>query len=263
MNTAQSENELPQITSLPKVQRRVLGVLVEKGITVPESYPLSLNALVSGCNQKSNRHPMTNYDEGDVLEAIEALGKQSLVAVVHTETGRTERYRHYLRRRFSTLSEPQVAILTELLLRGRQALGELRARASRMAPAGTLDSLDQLRSELAGLMAAKIVRSDAPLERRGVEIDHNLYEPGESLPMTPRAAEEEPSGEISQAAAPRQPAAPSLPAGDLARQVESLRATTILLANEIQKLRDDVEALRSDLGRASEEIRELRRALGG
>src|SRR5579862_10011778 len=112
------ELDAPPITELSKSQRRVLGTLLEKAFTTPEAYPLTIKALTTGCNQKSNRHPMTEYSEDDVLEVLDELRQSGLVAVVHTETGRTERFRHYVRKRF-TWSEPQLAVMTELLLRGR------------------------------------------------------------------------------------------------------------------------------------------------
>src|SRR5260221_5381892 len=115
MSDAALEPQLPPITSLSPAQRRVLGTMIEKALTVPESYPLTLKALTAGCNQKSARHPVTNYEEADVEETIGTLRELGLAAVVHTESGRTERYRHYMRRRFSALSEPQVSILGELL----------------------------------------------------------------------------------------------------------------------------------------------------
>ena len=121
------EQDAPPITELNKGQRRVLGTLLEKAFTTPEAYPLTVKALTAGCNQKSNRHPLTEYSEDDVLEVLDQLRQMGLVAVVHTETGRTERFRHYMRKRF-TFSEPQLAVLTELLLRGRQSIGDLRAR---------------------------------------------------------------------------------------------------------------------------------------
>jgi uncharacterized protein YceH (UPF0502 family) len=103
-----------------------------------------------------------------------------LAAVVHTESGRTERFRHYMRKRF-TLSEPQLAVLTELLLRGRQSIGDLRARASRMVP---IESLDDLRVALKGLLEQKYVQANAALERRGVEVDHNFYAASENKKLT-------------------------------------------------------------------------------
>ncbi len=119
---------------------------------------------------------MTDYSEDDVLEILDQLRELGLVAVVHTESGRTERYRHYMRKRF-TLTEPQLAVLTELLLRGRQSVGDLRTRASRMVP---IDSLDDLREALRGLTAQNYLQASGSLDRRGVEVDHNFYESAEN-----------------------------------------------------------------------------------
>jgi uncharacterized protein YceH (UPF0502 family) len=261
------EVNLPPITSLSAAQRRVLGTMIEKALTVPESYPLTLKALTTGCNQKSARHPLTNYSEDDVEDTLTQLRELGLAAVVHTETGRTERFRHYVRRRFSELSEPQVAILAELLLRGRQPMGELRSRATRMAPAGSLDSLDQLRAGLSGLMSMNFVQSDAPLERRGVEIDHNLYEARESKKMTQRTTfEDEPPAVATVAPAPapgyRPPVsvapaapAPASNAGELATRVAALESACSGLRAENRELREELDAIKKSLD-------DLRQALG-
>ncbi len=253
-----NDPQLPPITSLSPAQRRVLGTMIEKALTVPESYPMTLKALTTGCNQKSARHPLTNYTEDDVEETLGQLRELGLAAVVHTESGRTERFRHYVRRRFSELTEPQVAILGELLLRGRQPMGELRSRATRMAPAGALDSIDQLRTELAGLVSLKLVRSDAPLDRRGVEIDHNLYEPREGQTMTPRATFDgdatAPAPILSAPPAAIRPAGPA-PNTDLASRVAALEVACAELRSENRELREQLEELRRAL-------EDLRRALG-
>jgi uncharacterized protein YceH (UPF0502 family) len=261
MTDTTEQQDLPPLTSLSSSQRRVLGTMIEKALTVPESYPLTLKALTTGCNQKSARHPLTNYQEADVEETLGELRELGLVAVVHTESGRTERFRHYVRRRFSTLTEPQVAILGELLLRGRQSVGDLRGRASRMAPPGSLDSLDQLRTELSGLAALKLVQSDAPFERRGVEIDHNLYRPGEGQPMTQRTTfDNEPaSATAPPAAASARPAAPTVPASapssDLLNRIAALETACANLRSENSELRERLEELRRSL-------EDLRRSLG-
>jgi uncharacterized protein YceH (UPF0502 family) len=268
MDDEKQPTDLPPITSLSPAQRRVLGTMIEKALTVPESYPLTLKALTTGCNQKSARHPITNYQDADAEETLGELRELGLAAVVHTESGRTERFRHYLRRRFSTLSEPQVAILGELLLRGRQSVGDLRSRASRMAPPASLDSLDQLRTELAGLAALKLVQADGPLDRRGIEIDHNLYEPGEQQTQARRApAEDEPaattpapSSAPSSAARPPVPAAsfasPTVaPGADLAHRVAALEKASGDLQSENRELREQLEGLQTAL-----EV--LRRELG-
>src|SRR3989304_6112713 len=120
--TEEREITGPPITELSKGQRRVLGVLLEKAFTTPEYYPLTLKAVTTGCNQKNNRPPLTNSPEADTQPVLDELRELGLAAVVHTETGRTERFRHYVRKRFS-FTEPQLAIFTELLLRGRQSVG--------------------------------------------------------------------------------------------------------------------------------------------
>ena len=111
------EAQQPPVTVLSKKQRRVLGVLVEKGITTPEYYPMTLKGLTAGCNQKNNRSPLTEYSEDDVSHTIDELREMGMAAVVHTESGRTERYRHYVRKRFP-FNEAQLAIMTELCATG-------------------------------------------------------------------------------------------------------------------------------------------------
>ena len=258
----------PPLTSLSPAQRRVLGTMIEKALTVPESYPLTLKALTTGCNQKSGRHPLSNYHENEVEETIGGLREMGLAAVVHTESGRTERFRHSVRKRFSNLSEPQVAILGELLLRGRQSIGDLRGRASRMAPDGSLDSLEQLRAELAGLASMKLVQSDGPFEIRGVEVDHNLYQAKEAIRMTmrPMVADEssndpppDPPTEgapvVTAAPAAAAPAGPAMHA-DLAGRVAALETACMGLQAENRELREQVAKLR-------EAVEYLRQALGG
>ncbi len=255
------EENAPPITELTKGQRRVLGTLLEKAYTTPEGYPLTLKSLTSGCNQKSNRHPMTDYSEDDVLEIIDQLREMGLVAVVHTESGRTERYRHYMRKRF-TLTEPQLAVLTELLLRGRQSVGDLRARASRMVP---IESLDDLREALRGLTALKYLQASGSLDRRGVEVDHNFYAPAENKRITASDSDElesdapEPPRGSPQSSASRQPvSAPSAATGSDSRAVTTalnavradqgeLRGRVDSLEDEIRRLKGIVEDLVRDL----------------
>ena len=176
-----ANDQLPPVTVLTRTQRRVLGVLIEKGITTPEYYPLTLKALTTGCNQKNNRSPILEYSEDDVERAVNQLRELGLAAVVHTESGRSERYRHYARKRFP-FTEPQLAIMTELWLRGRQSVGDLRTRASRMHD---IPTLEQLREELKSLQAQGYVQANGPLDVRGVEVDHNFHKPeeGKALAM--------------------------------------------------------------------------------
>lgn len=169
------QSQYERIDSLSKKERRVLGTLIEKSLTTPEYYPLTLKALTNGCNQKSNRAPLSSYDEYDVEEILETLRSRGLIAAVQTAGGRSERYRHLLRDKLGW-KNASLAIMGELLLRGRQQLGELRSRASRMSE---IASLDLLRSELQQLMQAGYVQTSGDLHRRGIEVDHALYSESE------------------------------------------------------------------------------------
>ncbi len=244
--------ETPQISALPPAQRRVLGVLVEKGLTTPEYYPLTLNALVTGCNQKSNRNPVTNYDPEDVLEALDGLRKLGLAAVVHTESGRVERYRHYMRHRF-TFTEPQLAVFTELLLRGRQTLGELRARASRMVP---IETLEQLREELRGLMEMGLVQANGPLQRRGVLVDHTWYLPEENVRLEQAVVHEQPAPPGVE-----RPAAAAAPASQWQQRVERLEAELQQTAEAVAELQNELRSLRQSHDELKERFERLYREL--
>jgi uncharacterized protein YceH (UPF0502 family) len=249
---------LPPVTSLTKVRRRVLGVLIEKGFTTPDQYPLTLKAATTGCNQKNNRDPLTSYEEADVEQAMDGLRELGLAAVVHTESGRTERYRHYMRKRFPEMSEAQLAILGELLLRGRQQVGELRARASRMA---AIDSLDALRTALEGLIAQKFVQTDGPLERRGAEVDHNWYESREGMTLSARPSEPEPAP----SRAPPAPASAPVPAPtpDVQRKIDALEETCRELRNAHREVQMEVAQLREQISQLRADMETLRRDLGG
>jgi uncharacterized protein len=116
---------------LTEVEARVLGSLVEKELTTPEYYPLSLNALVNACNQKSNREPFMNLDEDAVREALRTLEKKGLAGPADNMVSRVTKYEHRLQEAYN-FTRHEVAILAELLLRGPQTPGELRGRADRM-----------------------------------------------------------------------------------------------------------------------------------
>ena len=133
---------------LNEVECRVLGALIEKEITTPEYYPLSLNALVNACNQKSNRDPVMNLDEAAVRQALHSLDGQSLVRSVSASDSRVTKYEHRLQEAFNFYRH-EVAILCVLLLRGPQTPGELRTRAERMH---TFDDLSAVQSSLQHLM---------------------------------------------------------------------------------------------------------------
>jgi uncharacterized protein YceH (UPF0502 family) len=133
---------------LSEVECRVLGSLIEKEITTPEYYPLSLNALINACNQKSNREPVMNLDEAAVRQTLHALDGQSLVRSVSASDSRVTKYEHRLQEAFNFYRH-EIAILCVLLLRGSQTPGELRIRTERMH---AFDDLSAVQSSLQHLM---------------------------------------------------------------------------------------------------------------
>jgi uncharacterized protein YceH (UPF0502 family) len=124
--------------TLTPVEARILGSLIEKEITTPEYYPLSLNGLANACNQKSNRDPVLQLDDAEIRTALNHLESQSLVRSI--VESRATKYQHRLQDAFN-FYRPEIAIVCELLLRGPQTPGELRSRASRMHPFEDLESV--------------------------------------------------------------------------------------------------------------------------
>lgn len=129
---------------LSEVETRVLGSLVEKELTTPDYYPLSLNALLNACNQKSNRDPVMNLNENAVSQALRSLDKEGLAGRADGMDNRVTKFEHRLQEAFN-FDRREIAILCELLLRGPQTPGELRSRADRMHP---FDDLGQVQSTL-------------------------------------------------------------------------------------------------------------------
>jgi uncharacterized protein len=125
---------------------RVLGSLIEKELTTPEYYPLSLNSLTNACNQKSNRDPVMTLTEEDVVRALDSLRFKQLV-VLSSEGGRVPKYRHLLAERLGLMPAEQ-AIICELLVRGPQTVGELRTRGERMHPFGDPAAVEEVLQEL-------------------------------------------------------------------------------------------------------------------
>jgi len=161
----------PEVPQLHATERRVLGVLIEKGLTTPEYYPMTVNALIAGCNQKNNREPVTSLDEESVMATLRALEAKGLAASVIAESGRVNRYRQDLGRKFE-LNAVQLSVMGELLLRGAQSEGDLRGRASRMRPIETLEALRELLLQL--LAKRLVVRLTPEGTSRGVRWTHTL-----------------------------------------------------------------------------------------
>ena len=163
------------ITPLEPNERRVLGVLIEKQKTSksPDAYPMTLNAIITGCNQKSNRHPITDFDDVDAEDTLEQLMGKGLVNKL--VGGRTDRYRHLLYEVWR-ISKVEMAILAELILRGSQSEGDLRGRASRM---DDITDLETLRTLLQGLTERGMVVYLTEPGRRGTIVTHGFWETDE------------------------------------------------------------------------------------
>ncbi|HYI94318.1 MAG TPA: YceH family protein [Bryobacteraceae bacterium] len=130
------------------VESRIIGCLIEKEITTPEYYPLTLNALVNACNQRSNRDPLVNFDDDDVTTGLERLRAKQLVSTLTGGGNRVPKYGHRLQERLN-LGRREMALLCELLLRGPQTAGELRDRAGRMHRFGDTDEVERCLQTLA------------------------------------------------------------------------------------------------------------------
>ncbi|HZI59795.1 MAG TPA: YceH family protein [Pyrinomonadaceae bacterium] len=142
-------------TTLTDIETRVLGALVEKQVTTPEYYPLTLNALTLACNQKNNRHPVTAYTESQVSTAVETLREKNLAYVFYGSTSRVPKYKHVMLEVLH-LNNAEVALMCVLMLRGPQTPGELRGNASRLHEFAGLDEIEQT-------LNALISRDDDPL----------------------------------------------------------------------------------------------------
>jgi len=203
---------------LDPVEARVLGVLAEKERTVPDTYPISLHALVAGANQKSNRLPVLSLSEQQVNEAVLKLRVAGLAEFVQLVGQRVEKYRHRIGSRFG-LTPEEVATLAELLLRGPQQPGELRTRVERMVAMPDQAALD---AALSGLQAKGLVRRHEPLAGERAPRWSQLLAPG--------------AHEIPVAAAP-----PDRAAGD----------ATVALRAELERARAEIARLREELARRS------------
>jgi len=174
MTDAESTSDSPnRPTPLGRNERRVLGVLVEKAKTTPDNYPMSIAAIVAGANQKSNRSPVMQLDEDDVEMALDTLKAIGAARDIQG-TSRVSKFRH-VAYEWLGVDAGGVAIMTELLLRGPQTLGELRTRASRMHE---LPDLDAVAAIIATLEEKGLVQAMTPAGR-GQTFAHALYPPDE------------------------------------------------------------------------------------
>lgn len=216
-------------------ERRVIGVLIEKQKTTPDIYPLSLNALTVGCNQKSNRDPVLELTDVDVEDTLLAMQKQGLV--VRVTGGRVERWRHALYEAWMA-DKAEMAVLAELLLRGPQTEGELRTRAGRMEPFADLDAL---RAVLNKLSNRNLVVYLVPEGRRGTTVTHGFHDAAELAQLkSAYASGQAPSAE------PR-PRSSDLPRGTNNAELEG----------QVAELREMVTALQATVADLAEQVRRM------
>ena len=201
-------------TILTDIEARVLGSLIEKQVTTPEYYPLTLNALTLACNQKNNRYPVTSYTENQVSEAVERLREKNLSYVFYGSTSRVPKYKHVMPE-VMHLSHPEVALMCVLMLRGAQTLGELRGNASRLHDFSSLEEVEQTLNGLITRdepLVARLPRQPGKKEGRFAHLlsgEINL----EALAESERAA----------AAAPTRRASLEQKVDELAAEVEKLK----------------------------------------
>jgi uncharacterized protein YceH (UPF0502 family) len=248
-------------------ERRVLGVLVEKAKTTADAYPLTLNALVTGCNQKSNRDPILDLDDDELEETLARLKGRGLVMKV--VGSRVDRWRHMLYEEWH-VGKIELAVLAELLLRGPQTEGELRTRASRME---SIEDLDTLRRNLEPLVERNLVVYLTPQERRGAVLTHGFHDPQELARLRAHyasfAASVAPPAVAAPAAGPASPGVAErlheleAAVGGLREELAAAKQQLAEARQQSAALEKQVAELRAGVGATQEEVRGLRQALGG
>lgn len=225
---------------LSHAERRALGVLIEKQKTTPDVYPLSLNALVTGCNQKSNRDPVMNLEDHELESTMEGL--QKLALATRVESGRVDKWRHLLYEQWN-VGKLEIAVLAELLLRGPQTEGELRGRVSRMEP---IDDLEVLRNVLRPLANRGLVVFLGAEGRRGTLITHGFHDPAELERIKSHVP-------------------PPSAVGPSPRASGSSAASTAVeeLKSEVATLRGEVQQLQHALAELHLQLRTIQGQIGG
>jgi uncharacterized protein YceH (UPF0502 family) len=225
-------------------ERRVLGVLVEKQKTskTADTYPMTLNALTTGSNQKSNRDPIFNLSDDEVIEALARCQRKGMAVKI---TGnRADRWRHLLYEVWR-VEKVELAVLAELLLRGPQTEGELRTRASRME---SIDDLDTLRAKLKPLVQRNLVVYLTPEDRRGAVLTHGFHDPNELEHLRARAAAQPVPAADHVGLPPVAPAVHTDVVATLEAGLDEVREENAALRNRVESLEGEVRALKQALG---------------
>lgn len=220
---------------------RVLGVLLEKEKTTPDYYPMTLNALVNGCNQSTNRNPVVQYDEMTVERALTELRDHSLTLRGVYAGSRVPKHRHNLDEVFRLSSDAQ-AVLTVLLLRGEQTLGEIRQRTDRMANFASLEECDEAVSELISHDSPLAVRVQKSRGHSQERIAHLLGSSDSESPATEPSSR--PSFHLIEGEKEDNDEDDYFDDEDLHARVERLEKETTVLTHEIMSLRAEIDALK-------------------
>ena len=265
---------------LNAVEVRALGALVEKEITTPEHYPLTLNALVNACNQISNRDPVLSFSEAMVTRALSGLREKSLAGVFHGADSRVPKYAHRLQEAFA-LSGPETAVLCVLLLRGPQTVGELRGRTGRMYEFATLAEVESTLHTLATKkpqpLVAKLPRQagfkesrfehllegDVPLPSaeaaRRLEAAEAAARLAAKEPPSPATKLPQPTGlKESRLAPPGEKAVPRAPA-EVVPRAEPVPAAVRREDERIARLEAETEALRREIAELKRQFANFRK----
>jgi hypothetical protein len=214
---------------LNDVEVRIAGALVEKQVTTPEYYPLTLNALVAACNQISNRDPVVRYDERTVADALETLRAKNLVYVFYGSESRVPKYKHMMREKFD-LSEAELAAVCVLMLRGPQTVGEVRGRTGRLYEFADLAEVEATLDGLARRDEPMVVKLARQAGRKEARYTHTLS----GQPAADAAPSEAETGAGTQAHA--RPSA--------ADRVAALEAEVAGLRGEVAELRQQFDEFR-------------------
>jgi uncharacterized protein len=241
----------PRWQALGAIDRRVVGVLAEKAKTTPDTYPMSINAIVTGCNQKSNRFPLMQLEADDIEQAVDRLRGLGAVGMIEGY-GRVTKYRHYLYE-WLGVEKVELAVMSELLLRGAQTEGELRGRASRMEP---IPDLSALRPVLDSLKAKGLVLSLTP-EGRGHVVSHALYQPRELENLRAQYSQARIGaagvGTNATAGGPSPASAPTA----VPPMTASRSAAPAVEGGLVAAIRRDMEEIRAQLAQLQSEVRDL------
>lgn len=208
---------------LTEIEVRVIGALIEKQLTTPEYYPLTLNALVAACNQKTNREPVAAYTEEAVQKTLDELREKNLAYVFYGSTSRVPKYKHILDKVYE-LESSEIAVICVLMLRGAQTLGELRERTGRLYEFSGLGEVNETLDNLARRDEPLVLKLERQAGQKEVRYAHLLAGVTSAAAYTPK--------NISVAAA-----------GDNDR-IEKLEAEIAALQNEMNKLRQTFEDFR-------------------